>query len=285
MLSGDQRVVLLRIFFGWTLVALLWRAHDHALLSQLEAPVLGDPANDLTFWLASLLKIPELFTSNAMPAMAVDATLIGSTVLAIAWPRGSLFPKIHCAAALLYFIVFTTWSNHHYRPILGLLLAGIPFAFQRTERFNLVFQGLRFYVLFIYTSAGLYKIIRGSWSEPAQMAHIIEATQLELFLASPDGWHAQLFTWLLQHQTISWLLFALATVLETVFIIGYFTRRYDVWLFVTAISLHIGFYFTMRFFAFELIVLDLTLLPWQRILSSTQEKTTDIRPAGALPSR
>ncbi len=269
MLSLDQRAIVQRVFFTWVLIALVWRGVDHALLVQLEAPVLGDGANDLAFWLAYTLGIPQLLTAHPLMAGMLDATLLGSALMAIAVPRGSFFPRIHCAAALLYFITFTTWSNHHYRPILGLLLAGVPFMFRDPDRFNFTFRALRYYTLFIYTSAGLYKVFRGSWLNPEQMTGIIEGTQLELFLAAPDGWHAQFFTWLLEHQTVSWLLFTLATVLEVVFIVGYFTRRYDLWMFATAISLHIGFWFTMRFFAFELIVLDLALLPWGSMLRTT----------------
>lgn len=278
MLNAEQRAFLLRVFFGWTLLALIWRAHDHALLSQLQGPVLGNAANDLTFWLAGVLGLPELFTGNGPLAIILDITLLGSSVLAIARPHGSLFPKVHCAAALIYFIVFTTWSNHHYRPILGLVLAGVPFAFQGLQRFDHAFQGLRYYVLFVYTSAGLYKVLRGSWLNMDQMTGIIEGTQLELFLAVPESWHARMFLWLLQHQTISWLLFVAATVLELAFLIGFFTRRYDTWLFFTAWTLHLGFWFSMRFFAFELIVLDLALLPWGRILGSYATRTSLDRP-------
>lgn len=269
MLTADQRAFIQRVFFAWLLVALVWRAADHALLAQLEEPVLGNAGNDLTFWLANVLGIPQLLTAHPFMAGLLDLTLLASALLAIVVPRGSFFPRIHVVAALLYFITFTTWSNHHFRPILGLVFAGIPFVFRDPQRFSFAFRGLRYYTLFIYTSAGLYKVFRGSWLNTDQMTAIIEATQLDLFLEAPDSLHAQFFTWLLQHGTLSWLLFVLATLLETVFIVGFFTRRYDKWLFATAIVLHIGFWFTMRFFAFELIVLDLALLPWARSIAPT----------------
>ena len=267
MLSAEQRAVLVRIFFGWTLCAFLWRALDHALLSQLQAPVLGNAANDLIFWLAEVLKIPQLLTGNRAIATVFDTILLTSSVLVMVRPRGSFFPKVHCISALIYVIVFSTWSNDHYRPILGLLFAGVPFIFGNLQRFNFAFQGMRYFVLFIYASAGLYKVVRGSWCNTEQMTGIIEGTQLELFLAAPESWHAQFFVWLLQHGTVSWLLFVLATVMEVAFIVGFFTRRYDTWLFIAAWTLHLGFWFTMRFFAFELIVLDLALLPWEKLLS------------------
>jgi len=263
----DQRRILARVFFGWILVALSWRWMDASMLSQLEAPVLGNVYKDLTFWLFQLFGIQEGLTGHQGIALVFDVVLSGSVVLALVRPTAVWYPRIYCVAILLYFVTHTTYANHHYRPIIGLLVAGLPFIFRSLERFSLMFQALRYYILFVYVSAGLYKIIRGSWLNTDQMTGIIENTQVELFLAQPDGWHAQLFTWLLQHQTASWLLFVLATVLEVVFLIGFFTRRYDVRLFATAITLHIGFYVTMRFFAFELIVLDLTLLPWNKLLA------------------
>jgi len=121
-------------------------------------------------------------------------------------------------------------------------------------------------------------VFRGSWLNMDQMTNIIENTQLELLLTHGDGWHAQLFTWLLINEWAGWALFFACTVMETLFIIGFFTRRWDVALFCTAITLHIGFYFTMGFFAFELIVLDLTLLPWGRILASNSTQTGGVGP-------
>jgi hypothetical protein len=267
-LNTEQRNILARIVFGWVVVALLWRWHDGAMLSQLEAPVLGNAYKDLTFWLFELLGIPQGLTGSYGLALAFDLSLTVSAALMLVRPQWVWSARVYSVLILVYFIVQTTYANHHYRPIIGLVVAGLPFTFVSLDRFNWMLQGLRYYILFVYTSAGLYKIFRGSWFNVDQMTGIIENTQLELFLAAPDGWHAQLFGWLLQHQNVSWLLFLLATVLETVFILGYFTRRYDVWLFATAMSLHIGFYFTMRFFAFELIVLDLALLPWGRMLES-----------------
>lgn len=265
-LSTEQRNILARIIFGWIMIALLWRWANGAMLSQLEAPVLGNVYKDLTFWLFELLGIQQGLTGSTTIALLFDVILTLSAATLLFRPGMIWAARLYSVLILVYFIVQTTYANHHYRPIIGLVVAGLPFAFHSLERFNWMLQGLRYYILFVYTSAGLYKVFRGSWFNMDQMTGIIENTQLELFLAAPDGWHAQLFTWLLQHQTVSWLLFLLATILEVVFIVGYFTRRYDVRLFVTAMSLHIGFYFTMRFFAFELIVLDLALLPWRKLL-------------------
>ncbi|MBL7951979.1 MAG: hypothetical protein JNM62_09690 [Flavobacteriales bacterium] len=281
MFNAEQRDTLARIVFGWILLALLWRWSNGAMLSQLEAPVLGNVYKDLTFWLFQLLGVQHALTASHPAALLLDGTLTLSAVILVVRPRRVWAARTYTVSILVYFIVQTTYANHHYRPIIGLVVAGLPFMFRSLGRFAALFQGLRFYVLFIYTSAGLYKVFRGSWTNLDQMTGIIENTQLELFLAAPEGWHAQLFTWLLQHQTASWLLFLLATLMEAIFIIGYFTRRYDVWLFITAMSLHIGFYFTMRFFAFELIVLDLTLLPWERILPRAPSTITGVAPAQA----
>lgn len=265
-LSAEQRTTLARIVFGWILIALLWRWANGAMLSQLEAPVLGNVYKDLTFWLFELLGVQQGLTASYTVALLFDCSLTLSAAVLLLRPNMVWTARLYSVLILVYFIVQTTYANHHYRPIIGLVVAGLPFTFHALDRFNWMLQGLRYYILFVYTSAGLYKVFRGSWFNMDQMSGIIENTQLELFLAAPDGWHAHLFTWLLQHQTVSWLLFLLATILEIVFIVGYFTRRYDVWLFITAMSLHIGFYFTMRFFAFELIVLDLALLPWARLI-------------------
>ncbi len=266
--SGEQRKILVRIYFGWILLALLWRWMDVSMLSQLEAPVLGNVYKDLTFWLFQLLGIQQGLTAHHGIALAFDIILTASVVLAVVRPNSVWYPQIYCTAILFYFVTHTTYANHHYRPIIGLLFAGIPFAFRSLDRFDRSFQALRYYVLFLYTSAGLYKVFRGSWLNMDQMTNIIENTQLELLLTHGDGWHAQLFTWLLINEWAGWALFFACTVMETLFIIGFFTRRWDVALFCTAITLHIGFYFTMGFFAFELILLDLTLLPWRRILKS-----------------
>lgn len=260
-----QRQLLGRVIFGWITVALIWRWMDASMLSQLERPVLGNVYKDLTFWFFELSGIQHFVTGRYGVAIALDMILTSSAILAFVRPDKVVFPRVYCVGILIYFIVHTTYANHHYRPIIGLLVAGVPFTFRSLPRSGYFVLGLRYYVLFLYTSAGLYKVLRGSFLNMDQMTTIIQKTQLDLLLAHPENWHAQFYTWLLHHGTVSWLLFVLATVLELAFLIGFFTRKWDIALFCTAMSLHIGFYFMMRFFAFELIVLDLMLLPWYRL--------------------
>ncbi len=266
--SAEQRKILLRIIFGWILLAILWRWMDASMLSQLESPVLGNVYKDLTFWLFQLLGVQAGLTAHMGIALVFDLVLTGSVVLALVRPASVWYPRIYCTAILFYFVTHTTYANHHYRPIIGLLFAGIPFVFRSLDRFIWSFQALRYYVLFLYTSAGLYKVFRGSWLNMDQMTSIIENTQLELLLTHGEGRHAQFFTLLLQYEWAGWTLFFACTVMETLFLIGFFTRRWDMALFCTAVTLHIGFYFTMGFFAFELIVLDLTLIPWNKLFAA-----------------
>lgn len=270
LFTEKQRQFLGRIIFGWIAVALLWRWSDSAMISQLEQPVLGNVYKDLTFWLFELVGIPAFVTGHCAIALLLDVVVTSSAILAFLQPSRVAFARIYCISILLYFVIFTTYANYHYRPIIGLLVAGLPFTFRSLPRFGTFIQALRYYVLFLYASAGLYKAVRGSWLNSDQMTMIIEKTQLDLLLTQPGNWHALFYTWLLQNEWASWSLFVMATVLELSFIIGFFTRRWDLALFCTAITLHIGFYFTMRFFAFELIVLDLTLLPWERIFAKMQ---------------
>lgn len=276
LFTEKQRQLLGRVIFGWIVVALLWRWSDSAMISQLEHPVLGNAYKDLTFWLFELAGIPGFVTGHSSMALLLDLVVTSAAVLAFLQPSKVVFARIYCISILLYFVIFTTYANYHYRPIIGLLVAGLPFTFSSLPRFGTFIQALRYYVLFLYASAGLYKAVRGSWLNNDQMTMIIEKTQLDLLLSQPDNWHALFYTWLLQNEWASWSLFVMATVLELSFIIGFFTRRWDIALFCTAITLHIGFYFTMGFFAFELIVLDLMLLPWGRIFArSGAERSMD----------
>ncbi|MBK9762933.1 MAG: hypothetical protein IPO87_06110 [Flavobacteriales bacterium] len=270
LFTEKQRQLLGRVIFGWFVVALLWRWSDSAMISQLEQPVLGNVYKDLTFWLFELARIPAFVTGQYAVALLLDLVVTTAALLAFLQPSKVVYARIYCLAILFYFVIFTTYANYHYRPIIGLLVAGLPFAFRSMPRFGTFVQVLRYYVLFLYASAGLYKVMRGSWLNVDQMTMIIEKTQLDLLLTQPDNWHSLFYTWLLNNEWASWSLFVLATVLEVSFIIGFFTKRWDLGLFCTAISLHIGFYFTMGFFAFELIVLDLLLLPWNRMYTKGQ---------------
>lgn len=269
--TEKQRQVLGRVIFGWIVVALLWCWSDSAMLSQLEQPVLGNVFKDLTFWLFELAHIPAFVSGHYAVALLLDLVVTSAALLAFLQPSKVVYARIYCISILFYFVIFTTYANYHYRPIIGLLVAGLPFAFRSLPRFGTFVQGLRYYVLFLYSSAGLYKVVRGSWMNKDQMTMIIEKTQLDLLLTQPDNWHSHFYTWLLHNEWASWSLFVMATVLELSFIIGFFTRRWDLGLFCTAITLHIGFYFTMGFFAFELIVLDLLLLPLYWLLTTKQQ--------------
>ena len=124
--------------------------------------------------------------------------------------------------------------------------------------FLLLWQGLRYYTCYIYGSAFLWKLFRGSWLFSQQGVLIMKKNLTPFLYYNPQSGLSKVYFWLFQHPAIPDLLIKTGFLLEGLFIIGFFTRRMDKYLFLLAIVLPLGFLFVADAMFFELAFLSVT---------------------------
>jgi hypothetical protein len=100
-------------------------------------------------------------------------------------------------------------------------------------------------------AAALWKLSRGTAFEPQQMSDILQNQHQYLLYAQPQNFYSSIYTYFIAHPNQAFLLWQLAFWLEFSFIIGFFSRRYDAYLFVALIAFVVADYFLMSLYFFE----------------------------------
>lgn len=174
--------------------------------------------------------------------------------------------KLSAAAAGVMLLVnfcyvqcYTLYPSNSIEGHIAWLLFPIVFIPQHKRTFMLLLEGLRYFFLFYFSSAGIWKLAQGGAFSVSQMSGVLLYQHNQLLTSSPGYWQSEFILFLIQRQQLSYLLYLSATLLELSFIIGFFTKKYDrllVFAFLLFILLDI---LIMRMPYFEVFPLLLTL--------------------------
>jgi len=107
------------------------------------------------------------------------------------------------------------------------LLFPLVFMVSNAKTFRLLVEALRYFFLFFFASAGIWKVVTGAVFNTEQMSGVLLYQHADLLSNSPGYWQTGLIEWLINHTAISYCLYLLATILELSFIAGFFTKRFD----------------------------------------------------------
>jgi hypothetical protein len=140
------------------------------------------------------------------------------------------------------------------------LLFPVVFIPRKEKTFILLFEGLRYFLLFFFASAAVWKFVQGGIFNFSEMSGILLYQHNQFLTNSPGYWQTDMYLWLIQHQYVSWLLYLSATILEACFIIGFFTKKYDRLLALLFIIFVLMDWLIMRIPYFEIGALMLPLL-------------------------
>jgi len=258
------RNILASIIFGWLFLILIYFFSTNSLLSQFQSPVLIAPESDNTFWILHILRIPQWLMQHYYVALTFDILLTVSCIICIFVPGQRFFTWTTVAGTWLLYICYCSAAGKHYAQI-GYLLTPIPFLAFKQYKFDLLWDGLRYWVCFLYASAGIYKIYYGGFAYPLNMSNILMQMNSEWFLFHKNGLQADSIGYLIDHPGISQWLFRLATLVDLSLIIGFFTKKYDKWLLFGLVTFHLGNFFLLHITFIEQSLIFAPFLPWQRM--------------------
>lgn len=255
------RQTLQSLAFGGVLLSLLYRWWAHSLMSQLAAPVLVYPYVDLTYWGLHLANIPQWISGYYVVAVLFDVLLFGTALGSFIFTQKRIFPIVFTLLYLVYFVSYNSFGAHHTHCMVGVLLIGIPFWFRTEKTFGLMWQGLRYFALWVYSSAFLWKLFRGSLFNFEQGVAIFMNENATHIALNPDAWMNGVYAFFIAHPTLSFVANVGAVLMEGLFIIGFFTKKYDwVWI-VLPIIFHTMTYLFVHVMFYELLILNLAFLP------------------------
>lgn len=254
-----------RVVFALTFASLVLSFFSNTLLHQLRQPVLKYPYVDLTYWVMHYLQIPELITGNFWLACLFDLALFAFCILCFMYPEKRWCIWSFIALYFVYFITFNTFGGHHTNHKIGFLLIAIPFTVSNYKSFNFLWQGLRYFLLFAYVDAFLWKFVRMAWLHADQGMLIMKKNQAAYLYFESDTVQAGLYRWLLLHPALVSGTYIAGVIMEGLFLIGFFTRKYDKFLLILSILLPLGFWFTADAYFFELLILSITLVNFHKL--------------------
>jgi len=147
---------------------------------------------------------------------------------------------------VVYFLLMNIFWEGHPEPYLQYLFLSFAFMTNREDRFNNLLVFDRYYLLYFFSTAALWKILRGAVFHLDEMSNILLMQHSDLLAASCSGLRCRFYIYLIGHPVVSWLLYLAAVLLEAAFLVGFFTRRWDRWLAGLAILFVIADYWMMQ---------------------------------------
>jgi hypothetical protein len=270
--TPDERDRMARLVFSLILCSLIGSFFANTLVHQLHQPVVKYPYADPTYWAMHFLQIPETIAGNEVVAWLFDIALVGSCALALRYPRRRWLIAAFVILLFIYFITYNTFGTHHTGNKMGILFIAIPFIAADIRSFNFLWQGLRYFILFGYSCAATWKLVRLSWLHANQGILILQKNIAGYLYFNPNTWLADMYHRVLQYPALLQCLYITGIILEAVFVIGFFTKKADRFLFVTSIVLVIGFWFMADAYFFELLILSMPLLNYKQLLLLQRRK-------------
>ncbi len=254
--------------YGTSMLIFLYRFVSEGMFTQMSQPVLTNSESEWIYTLFMNTGIAPFIASHTWASILFDLLLFALPILLVLYFNRWL-AICFSALTLIYFLSFNVIAMHHYHGLVGVLLLSIPFWFTSNIKFTLAWEGVRYYFLYIFASAAIWKLMRGSAFNPEQMSWILKGQQLDYLLQHPTGLRAEILAYLIANPAVSHLLLLANTLLQLSFITGFFTKRYDRLLLFAAVLFAMANYIVMGIASFELLILCLTLLDWSKIKSSS----------------
>lgn len=251
--------------FGFALLVLYYRFISASILSAMSQPPFIFEENEVAYKCFLISGIPQFITSGTLVPALFDVCWYALPILFLLTTE-RIYAILFSTVTLIYFLTYNVATAHHYHGLAGLLIITVPFWTKKEESFRFLWEAARYYWLYIFASAALWKIFRSSLFYIDQLPNILKSQQINLLLQHPDTFKAHVVQHLIANPSTAHLVLIVAVLLQLSFLIGFFTRKFDNYLFWLAIIFSIGNYYIMGIASFELMILNFTLMNWEKVV-------------------
>lgn len=261
-----------RFVFGTILLILFYRYFTGSLVHQWQEPVLMRPHLDLSYWAVLSTGFFEFLFRFPLAAWFFDLGLFTTALASLVYWNNKWFPRVFLGLFFVYLVGYNAFSGHHTHSILGVLFIVVPFCFSRLGSFLLLWEGVRYYTLFIYFSAFLWKLFRGSVFHLQQGIAVVESNLASFLYYEPNHWLVPIYQKILLYPDSVSVFYLVAMLLEGAMLIGFFTKKWDWALFFLPILFHTGSYFLVDVAFFEILILLYSFLNWEKIIGIFEDR-------------
>jgi hypothetical protein len=200
-------------------------------LYQLE-PHIFNTRFDFVTWLLMNSGLHKWLIDNPNGWLAFDLTFYLSPLLY--WllyktnQKGSfIFAGIMLVINFTYLQCYTLYPANSIESFTAWLLFPLLLMTTSISSFYFVLNGLRYFFLFVLSSAAIWKFVQMGIFNSKEMSGVLLYQHKEYLVSSPNSFYTTLIYWLINHSTFSFSLYAIATGLELIFLVGFFTKEID----------------------------------------------------------
>ncbi|MEO7294097.1 MAG: hypothetical protein ABIW34_13390 [Ginsengibacter sp.] len=262
---AKERIVIERLVLVYILFFLLFRYFTNATPSHILQPPLYLIQFDPLYWLFKFSFL-SLINSNQLAADIFDAILFASCALAILFPLKRLFVIFFSLFLLIYAVIYNISIVHHAHPLSLTIIVTLPFWVRRSTDWKLMWEGMRYYVCFIYTASFIWKSVLGNsffvWNNGVTSTKLNLA---EYIYHNPYSFSAGIMKYFIAHPALLNTGHVLVILFEGCMVIGFFTKKYDKLLILLPVIIHLATYFFSDVFFIEILVGLFTFLNARQI--------------------
>lgn len=266
MLTNPRKTYRYRVIAAYCIVfylLMVYKWFNGMFLYQME-PSLFYTRSDVFTWLFMESGIHKWAMADQSHLLLLDLLFYTAPLFFIyVYDKLNAFAQPAAIAMLLinwvYVQCYTLYPTNSIEAHIAWLLFPFVFIPRNEKTFIMLLDGLRYFFLFFFASSGIWKFVQGGIFNFQQMSNVLLFQHKELLVATPQHWYARLIMWLVENPAISYPLYAIATLIELFFIVGFFTRKYDRLLIKLFLVFLILDHFVMRIPYYEVLPLALTL--------------------------
>ena len=226
-----DKKLLLTVYFCFYFAVFLFLDIGHRLLFQVH-PVLFYYNRDLAELAVIGSGLPRYMIAHPITFAIADilAFLLPMPLLLHAFRKDRFSPVmgwVFCLFLTLYLLLADLFWEIHHGPFILYVLLSFAFLTNREERFYFILRGCRYYFLYIFVSAALWKTVRGAAFDGQEMSHILLLQHIDLLSTDCQTGLCRFYAWLIGHPAVAQGFYLGAVLMEAVFVVGFFTRRFD----------------------------------------------------------
>lgn len=244
-------------FYILFLVFLVVRYIDGLFLTELVSNPIRSPRVDLIVWITQWLDIPNLMSTSLLSTGIDIAIVILPIVILYRLFKDQTINRLVLTLCIffgLYILIIYCFPTLSIRKYLGLVLIPIAFTFSTSKRYYSYLELMRYYILFVFTSASLWKIFRGVALDTNHMQLSLKAQHIDNLVNYPSHHVTDLVSTFIHDPVICSMIFLLAILFQLSFGIGFFTKKYDKALAIFLIIFIISDYLVMKIEYWEFLV-------------------------------
>ncbi len=213
---------------------------------------------DNTIWLFHITGISTFLVSHTSMAYLMDILLIMS-FSALIFYQNRTFILFVLFLYVLHTFTYQIYSGHFHKLDVVIPLFLFAGLWQDKQR-QLLWEGIRYYLIFVMISAAFYKLVNGAICFPSHFSNVLMAQHADIGILHTHTLTADIAQILIRYPYLGWAVFFMLFLLQCVYIIGLFTQKYDTYLCILLIVFVILDYLIMRIWALDMILLAYTLI-------------------------